>query len=76
MVLYAFGVVTNGIIHSVIAFLKPDEPGFLQGYNNIGAVLVILSNVLLGLAITAVYKCIAPRAEMFAWQRESKTNFA
>lgn len=57
MVLYGFGTLINGIVHITITFLNPHEPGFFQGYDQVGAVLVIASNVLLGLAITAVYKC-------------------
>lgn len=57
MVLYGFGTLINGVVHVVITFLNPDEPGFFQGYDQLGAFLVIASNVLLGLAITAVYKC-------------------
>lgn len=57
MVLYAFGVVINLCIHAMVSFLKPDEPGFFDGYGHAGAILVIVSNVLNGLVITAVYKC-------------------
>jgi hypothetical protein len=55
--LYACGVLINGFIHMTLRFLTADEPGFLSGYNSIFACLVIVSNVFMGLAITAVYKC-------------------
>jgi Nucleotide-sugar transporter len=57
MALYAFGVVTNTIIHAIISMIKDDEPGMFEGFDNVGAILVIVSNILNGLAITAVYKC-------------------
>jgi hypothetical protein len=55
--LYSVGVVINVILHIVIGLLNDDEPGFFVGFGSVGAVLVILSNVFIGLAITAVYKC-------------------
>ncbi|KAK5053699.1 hypothetical protein LTR84_001660 [Exophiala bonariae] len=66
MVLYGFGTLTNGIVHIAITFLNPNEPGFFQGYNQVGAFLVIASNVLLGLAITAVYKYADAVVKCFA----------
>lgn len=57
MILYASGAAINLLLHLVIRVLKADEPGFFTGYGSIGACLVILSNVFIGLAITAVYKC-------------------
>jgi Nucleotide-sugar transporter len=57
MVLYAAGATINFICHIVIQILKADEPGFFSGYNSFGAIMVIVSNVFIGLAITAVYKC-------------------
>lgn len=57
MVLYSFGMVTNTVIHLTIKIFKPEEPGFFEGYGNIGALLVIVSSVLNGLIITAIYKC-------------------
>ncbi|RDW84823.1 UDP-galactose transporter [Coleophoma cylindrospora] len=56
MILYASGAAINLLLHLVIRVLKADEPGFFTGYGSIGACLVILSNVFIGLAITAVYK--------------------
>ena len=57
MILYAAGSAINLLVHVVVRILKSDEPGFLEGYNSFGAVMVIVSNVFIGLAITAVYKC-------------------
>jgi hypothetical protein len=57
MVLYASGVCLNLLVYTVMRMIKSDEPGFFTGYGNIGAVLVVMSNVLIGLVITAVYKC-------------------
>ncbi|KAF6828901.1 cmp-sialic acid transporter [Colletotrichum plurivorum] len=56
MILYAAGAVMNLMCHIVIKVLKADEPGFFEGYNSFGAIMVIVSNVFIGLAITAVYK--------------------
>jgi hypothetical protein len=58
--LYAFGVVINGMIHTTIRIVKPEEPSLFAGYTNLPSYLVILSNVFIGLAITAVYKCMLP----------------
>ncbi|XMA07251.1 hypothetical protein WAI453_000042 [Rhynchosporium graminicola] len=55
-VLYGCGIVINGVVHLTLSFLTNDEPGFFVGYNNSAAYLVIVSNVFIGLAITAVYK--------------------
>jgi hypothetical protein len=55
--LYAFGLVINGMIHTTIRIVKPGEPSLFAGYTNLASYLVILSNVFIGLAITAVYKC-------------------
>jgi hypothetical protein len=57
MMLYGSGVVINMILHITIRSLKDDEPAFFVGYNSVPAILVVLSNVFIGLAITAVYKC-------------------
>ena len=56
-VLYAFGIIINGMIHITIRIVKPGEPTLFAGYTNLPAYLVILSNVFIGLAITAAYKC-------------------
>ncbi|KAM0324835.1 hypothetical protein ACHAQA_007801 [Verticillium albo-atrum] len=56
MILYAAGAVINLLCHVVIRSFKADEPGFFEGYNSFGAFMVIVSNVFIGLAITAVYK--------------------
>ena len=61
MVLYAAGATLNFFCHIVIRILKADEPGFFSGYNSFGAIMVIVSNVFIGLAITAVYKCTFSR---------------
>ena len=60
MMLYSSGTVINLLCHLVIRAISADEPGFFQGYGSISAVLVILSNVFIGLALTAVYKCKLP----------------
>jgi hypothetical protein len=57
MTLYAAGATINFMLHITVSVLKADEPGFFTGYGSWGACLVILSNVFIGLAITAVYKC-------------------
>jgi nucleotide-sugar transporter len=57
MILYAAGSVINLLVHVVVRILKSDEPGFFEGYNSAGAIMVIVSNVFIGLAITAVYRC-------------------
>ncbi|KAK1979657.1 UDP-galactose transporter [Colletotrichum cereale] len=56
MILYGAGASMNLLCHLVIKTLKADEPGFFEGYNSFGAIMVIASNVFIGLAITAVYK--------------------
>ncbi|KAF2101116.1 hypothetical protein NA57DRAFT_55176 [Rhizodiscina lignyota] len=56
MALYGPGAVTNVCYYFIIRILKPDEPGFFSGYTSIGALMVILSNVFIGLAMTAVYQ--------------------
>ncbi len=56
--LYFYGVLINGMIHITIRLIKPEEPNFFAGYTSLSAYLVILSNVFIGLAITAVYKCL------------------
>ena len=56
MSLYSAGAAINLLLHIITRIIKPDEPGFFTGYNEIGAILVILSNVLIGLVMTAVYK--------------------
>ncbi|KAK1964718.1 UDP-galactose transporter [Colletotrichum sublineola] len=56
MILYGAGASMNLLCHLVIRTLKADEPGFFEGYNSFGAIMVIVSNVFIGLAITAVYK--------------------
>jgi Nucleotide-sugar transporter len=57
MMLYGSGVAVNLILYVTLAVFKTNEPGFFAGYDNIGAIMMILSNVFIGLAITAVYKC-------------------
>jgi hypothetical protein len=57
MTLYGAGATINFMLHFIIRVVKSDEPGFFTGYGSWGAFLVILSNVFIGLAITAVYKC-------------------
>jgi hypothetical protein len=57
MYLYSEGALVNLIVHLAVRLLNPDEPGFFTGYDDVGAVMVILSNVFIGIAMTAVYKC-------------------
>jgi hypothetical protein len=56
MTLYSYGTVSNLILHILVRVKTPEEPSFFAGYRHPGAVLVILSNVFIGLAMTAVYK--------------------
>ncbi|RFU28397.1 hypothetical protein B7463_g7933, partial [Scytalidium lignicola] len=56
MILYASGAAVNFLLHITIKILKADEPGFFSGYASLGAFMVIMSNVFIGLAMTAVYK--------------------
>jgi hypothetical protein len=55
--LYAGGTLINLLAHFAIWAFKFEEPGLFSGYNSYGAVLVVANNVLLGLVISAVYKC-------------------
>jgi hypothetical protein len=57
MSLYGSGMCLNFVLHLVIRLVKWDEPGFFTGYGSWGACMVIISNVFIGLAMTAVYKC-------------------
>ena len=57
MALYAPGAAINIMCYIVIRLFRSDEPGFFSGYNSVGALMVVVSNVFLGLAMTAVYKC-------------------
>ena len=62
MFLYASGVGINILLHITLKLVKADEPNFWSGYDSLAAILVIVSNTMIGLAITAVYKCeIFPR---------------
>lgn len=56
MALYLSGAAINLLLHIVTRLLKSDEPGFFTGYGSIGSIMVIVSNVTIGLAMTAVYK--------------------
>jgi hypothetical protein len=40
----------------MLTVFKADKPGFFEGYDSFGAVMVVVSNISIGLAITAVYK--------------------
>jgi drug/metabolite transporter (DMT)-like permease len=57
MVLYGSGVLVNAWIYFTIKIFKADEPAFFTGFDSVGAVLVVASNITIGLVITAVYKC-------------------
>lgn len=56
MSLYSTGTAINLLLHLITKIIRPNEPGFFTGYGEIGAILVIVSNVLIGLVMTAVYK--------------------
>jgi drug/metabolite transporter (DMT)-like permease len=58
MTLYSSGTVINLALHVMVRILNEDEPGFFTGYGSFGAIMVIVSNVFIGLAMTAVYKCM------------------
>ena len=70
MVLYTAGAGLNFIIHIINRILKDDEPGFFTGYGNPAAFMVIMSNVFIGLIITAVYKC---KHDLFTSKERSLT---
>ncbi|KHO00247.1 Nucleotide-sugar transporter [Metarhizium album ARSEF 1941] len=57
IILYGSGAWTNLLCHVIMRSTKPDEPGFFEGYGSLHAVLIIVNNVLIGLAMNAVYKC-------------------
>ena len=57
MFLYGSGAGINMMLHTVIRLLKADEPSLFSGYGSLEAKMLILNNVFVGLAITAVYKC-------------------
>lgn len=58
MLLYGSGAGINLMLHTVIRTLKADEPGLFSGYGSLEAKMLIFSNVFVGLAMTAVYKCM------------------
>ncbi|PNS19648.1 UDP-galactose transporter [Sphaceloma murrayae] len=66
MSLYAAGTIINISIHLVSRVVDPSEPLFFQGYGSWGAFMVVLSNVFIGLAITAVYKYADALIKCFA----------
>ncbi|KAK2624938.1 hypothetical protein QTJ16_005307 [Diplocarpon rosae] len=55
-ILYGCGVCINAMVHLTLSYYTDSEPGFFEGYTSTAAYLVIVSNVFIGLAITAVYK--------------------
>ncbi|KZZ88481.1 Nucleotide-sugar transporter [Moelleriella libera RCEF 2490] len=57
IILYGAGAVSNLLCHMLTRTIKPEEPGFFEGYGSLQAMLIILNNVLIGLAMNAVYKC-------------------
>jgi hypothetical protein len=57
MVLYASGAAINFLIHIILGVFKADEPGFFVGFGSWSACMLLASNVFIGLAITATYKC-------------------
>ncbi len=58
MMLYGSGAAINLMLHGIIRMLKADEPSLFSGYGSLEAKMVIISNVFVGLTITAVYKCM------------------
>lgn len=56
MMMYFAGAITNLLLYTVTRLLDANEPDFLTGYDDVEALCAILSNVCVGLAITAVYK--------------------
>ena len=66
MSLYAAGTIINAVIHLASRLISPEEPSFFEGYNSWGAFMVIVSNVFIGLAITAVYKYSDALVKCFA----------
>lgn len=59
MVLFSVGSFTNLAIHLIVRWWSPYEPGILAGYTDPVAVVLVLSSVFIGLAATAVYKCMS-----------------
>ncbi|PHH60340.1 hypothetical protein CDD81_1825 [Ophiocordyceps australis] len=66
MVLYGSGTLINLGCHVLLRLVSSSEPGLLQGYNSVGAVLVVLSNVFVGIAMTCVYKYADAVVKCFA----------
>ncbi|KAL9129687.1 MAG: hypothetical protein Q9217_001929 [Psora testacea] len=66
MILYAAGASINLLIYFTVKLLKSDEPGFFVGYGTPDAVMVLLSNIFIGLAVTAVYKYANALTKCFA----------
>ncbi|TQV90396.1 cmp-sialic acid transporter [Cordyceps javanica] len=54
--LYGAGTCINLLCHVLLRLIKPGEPGLFEGYGSFGAIMIIVSNVFIGLAINAVYK--------------------
>lgn len=57
MILFATGALFNLLGHLLIKVLKGGEPGLFTGYGSFDAMMVIISNVAIGLTVTTVYKC-------------------
>ena len=66
MCLYAAGTIINLTVHLLSRAMNPEEPSFFEGYGSWGAVMVIISNIFIGLAITAVYKYSDALVKCFA----------
>ncbi|KAI9151909.1 CMP-sialic acid transporter 1 [Paramyrothecium foliicola] len=66
MIMYAAGAGINLACHIALRFFKEGEPSFFEGYDSIGAMMVVASNVFIGLAITAVYKYADAVVKCFA----------
>lgn len=74
MVLYSSGMFVNGICYLVTRIFIPGEPGFFTGYNSFSAIMVVVSNVLIGLVITAVYRCKSCCASGYARASASRAS--
>ena len=66
MALYTAGTLINLVVHLTCRLTLPAEPSFFAGYNSSSAIMVIVSSVLIGLAINAVYKYADALVKCFA----------
>jgi hypothetical protein len=59
--LSAISVLVNMMAYGVVRMFRAKEPSFWAGYDSLDGIINVASNVFIGLAITAVYKCQSPR---------------